>query len=132
VQLGLDALVPLSTEPLVYLEGRPKCDAVPRCRSIRSDKEGKRPEEPGRDPGERSTFPDRLPGATEAPGLQRAQAAMRRLLVIERGTAAEVSGLDERDGEAAARGVIGESQAMNATTHDQEVVGAFLEAVEIT
>ena len=53
--------------------------------AIGADQEGQRPQEPGRDARERAPLADRLARAIEPRRLQRAQAAVRGLLMVERG-----------------------------------------------
>ena len=61
---------------------------------------------------------------TQVGVLQIAKAAVQGAMVIERGTAAEVVPLDQRDMETARRGVPCRHQAADAATDHQQVEGA--------
>jgi len=51
--------------------------------------------------------------------------------MVERGAAAEVGPLDERDRQAALSGVVGNGQAMNAAAHDEHVEGGAGQLLDI-
>ena len=71
---------------------------------------------------ERAPLADRLRArAADRPDLQRSQAAMRGLLMVERGAAAEIAGLDERDAEATACRLVRRGQAVNAAADHEQV-----------
>src|SRR5262245_44452808 len=51
--------------------------------------------------------------------------------MVERGAAAEIVALDQGDGEAALRRVVGDRQPVNAAADDEDVVGACGQPVEV-
>ena len=61
------------------------------ARAVGADDEGQRPQQPRRDARQRAPLADRLARVTEASRLQRAQAAVRGALVVERGRGGEVA-----------------------------------------
>ena len=79
----------------------------------------------------RAPLAHRLARAREVERLQVAQPAVDRAQVVERGAAAEVVALDERDRQAALRRVVGDRQAVDAAADDEHVEGAAGQAVEV-
>ena len=63
--------------------------------------------------------------------FERAQPAVNRPLMIERQAAAEVRALDERDRQPALRGVVGGKQPVNPAAHDQQIVPAACEILDV-
>ena len=80
---------------------------------------------------ERAPLVDALPRAPQVAGSERSQAAVRRLLMIERRAAAEIAGFDERDPQSAACRLVRAGQAVNAAADDQQVELVRLEPGEI-
>ena len=64
-------------------------------------------------------------------GLQVTQPAVNGAQMIERGAAAEVAALDERDCEAALRAVTRDGQTMDAAADDEDVERLSGEPIEI-
>ena len=83
------------------------------------------------DPRQGAAFDDAGARAIEPSGLQRAQAAVRGLLLVERDAAAEVRCFDERHAEAAARCLIREREPVNAASDDGDIERAGLEPARI-
>ena len=79
-----------------------------------------------------ATLEDAGPRALQAGGLERTQAAMDGLLMIERCRAAEVASLDQRRAQSTARPLVGDGQAMDAAAHDEQIVGRGGEPGEIS
>ena len=121
----------MSSEPRVELERRAKRQSVSGNRTIRADEKGQRPQEPRRDARQSPPLANGFTRAPEVTGSQRAQAAMRGLLMIERRAAAEVRRLDECRPEAAAGSFIRTRQPVNATADHQHVVGGALESRQV-
>ena len=74
----------------------------------------------------------RFARARDVERLKIAQAAMDRSEVIEGGAAAEIGALDECDGQAALRGVVGDRQAVDAAADDEHIKRTTGELVEVT
>ena len=131
MKLRLDAAVAMPSDPRVQLERRPQGEPVLDDRAVRADEEGKRPKQPGRNARERPSLANRFPRAADVARSQRAQTPVHGLLMVERRAAAEVVGFDQRDAEAAARGVVRARQPVDAPADDQQIVGAGLEPCQI-
>ena len=95
----------MPSDPRVQLEGGAKRQPVLDDGAVGADEEGERPKQPRRDARERPALADRFPCAAAGARIERAEAPVRRLLMVERRAAAEVVGFDQRDAEAAARRV---------------------------
>jgi hypothetical protein len=100
-------------------------------RTVERQREGERADRVGRNPCDRPPLADRLARAAEVERLEVAQPAVNRAQVVERRAAAEVVALDQRDRQAAQRGVVGDCQTVNAAAHDQDVEGAGGQLVQI-
>ena len=69
--------------------------------------------------------------ARQIGGLQIAQAAVQRAMVVERGAAAEVVPIDQRDVQAARRRIPRRHQAVDAAADDEQVEGVRGEGVQV-
>ena len=87
----------------------------------RGHHEGERRHQRRRDARHRAALADGEPGLCDVAGLERPQAAVHRLGVIEGAAAAEVAALDERGGEAPLRRVVGDGEAVDAAADDEHV-----------
>ena len=84
-----------------------------------------------RDAGQRAPLADEQPHLREVHRLQRAQAAVQRLQVVERRRRAEVVLVDERHRQAAQRGVPRRERAVEAGADDDHVEASIRQAAEI-
>ena len=81
---------------------------------------------------ERSPLDDGLAHAPKVGRLQISQTAVNRLEVIERRGGAEIAAIDQRDRQAALRGVVGDRQAVDPAAHHEHVEFAFGQPREIS
>ena len=83
-----------------------------------------------RDAGPGAPLRDLAPRLANLPGAERAQPAVNGALVVEGQPAAEVGALDERDGQAALRGVVGGEQPVDAAADDEHIVAGRRQGLE--
>ena len=131
MQLRLEALVPPSAEPCVKLEGGAQRGAVAVPGSIGADQERQRTQQPRRNARERAPLTDRLERAIEPRRLQRPQAAVRRLLMVERRCAAKVPRLDERGTKPPAPRFVRDREPVDASSDDEKIVRRGGESIEV-
>ncbi len=131
VQLRLEPFVAVASEPGVDPERGPQRQAAAGRRSIGPDQERQRAEQPRRDARQGAALADRAAGVTQPPVLQRSQPAVHGALMIERGGAAEIVGVDERGLQPAAGGVVGDRQAVDAAADDEKIEGRAGKRVEV-
>ena len=131
MQLWFDAGIAIAAQPAVEAKGSRERKPPARGGAVGADDEWKRAKEPGRDARHRAPFEDALASAAQACGLQRAQAAVDGLLVVEGGAAAEVASFDERRAQASAGGLVSDREAVDAAADHQHVVCRRREAREV-
>jgi hypothetical protein len=87
MKLGLDATIPLASEPGIEFERRAKREPIRRNRTIRADEKRKRPQKPRADSRQRPPLANGFTSASEMTGPERSQSSMSCLLMVERGAA---------------------------------------------
>ena len=110
-----------ASEPGVQLEAGSQRQPSLGHRSIGADDEGERLDEPWGDARQRAPLANRFARPAETHRLERAQSAVRGLLVIEGDAAAEVVRLDERGAQSAAGGLVGDRQPVDAAADHEEI-----------
>src|SRR5690606_22914224 len=83
------------------------------------------------DAGERPALADEQTHLPEVHRLERAQAPVQCLEVVERGGRADVRSVDERDGQASKRGVPGGNRPVNSGADYHQIEADPLEAGEV-
>ena len=128
---GSDALVAIARDEVVDGER----DAHHRPAALRAargrDDKRQRPHQVRDDAGQRAALADEQPHLLEVERLQRAQAAVQGLQVVERGAAAEVAAIDQGHGEAAVDGVPGDGRAVDSGADDQHVEPGVRQSPEV-
>src|SRR5215471_14079188 len=88
---------------------------------MRPDEKGERPDQVRSNASPGPPLMNLLPSLADVAALQGPQAAVQRPLMVERQAAAKVRAVDERDIEAALRGVVGREQPVLSPDHAQHV-----------
>src|SRR6476620_11096267 len=132
MQLRLESLVTPPSQPGIDLERAAHREPVLDHRPIGTNEKRQRTEKPWRDASERSSFSNRLARPSKMSRRQRPKAAMRGLLMIERGAAAKVTRFDQGHAQTTTGRFVGAGKSVNASADDQHVVEVAVESREIT
>ena len=122
---GIDAVVAIAADERIDRQRRSHRHRIARQRGAGRHRERERRDPARRDARERAPLANGLAHAAKIGRLQVSQPAVNRLEMIERRGGAEIAAIDERNGQAALRGVVGDRQAVDAAAHHEHVEFAF-------
>ena len=130
VQMRREPLVAVPRQGVVGAEVRGVGEPVAGEGAERRRHERQRPHEVWRDPHQGPPLADVLAQLADPQPLQAADAAVQRLGVVERGAAAEIAAIDQRDPQPAQRGIPGDGGAVDPGA-DHDHVERLAQSLEV-